>query len=153
MIYSFDTGCFIAMNNFYPDRFPSFWKNFNKLVKQKSIISTIETYREYNIDDFVKRWIENNKDIFRQPTEEDGNFIKKIYTVEHFKRNIDDKKLKRNLPYADPFIIAQAKTNNAKLVTLDKYKDNSANIPNICEHFNIPYTDLKGFIKEQNWVF
>ncbi|MBE8182988.1 MAG: DUF4411 family protein [Candidatus Portiera sp.] len=113
MIYALDTNAFIAMSNFYEDSFPTFWNNFNKLVQDDNVISTAENLLEYNRDDFVKKWIENNNKIFLPPTEEEGAFIQKIYATKNFKDNLEKKKLTSDLPHADPFLIAQAKHKNA----------------------------------------
>ncbi|MBE8182989.1 MAG: DUF4411 family protein [Candidatus Portiera sp.] len=38
-------------------------------------------------------------------------------------------------------------------MTFEKYKEGSASIPNICEHFGIKCINLEKFIQEHKWVF
>jgi hypothetical protein len=39
------------------------------------------------------------------------------------------------------------------VVTLEKYKENSAQIPNICDKFGIACVDLEGFMERVHWIF
>jgi hypothetical protein len=39
------------------------------------------------------------------------------------------------------------------VVTEEKHKKNGVTIPNICEHFDIPYTNLEGFMENEDWQF
>ncbi len=39
------------------------------------------------------------------------------------------------------------------VVTQEKMKDNAAKIPNVCEHFAIPYIDLESFMERENLIF
>lgn len=73
--YAFDTNTFQAMSHFYPERFPSFWVNFDGLVKEGRIYSTKENLREYTRKDFMKEWIKKNKIIFYAPSPEEASFV------------------------------------------------------------------------------
>ena len=66
---------------------------------------------------------------------------------------MEKKKRLKGGAFADPFIIAKAKINNAIIVTQEKYKENSAKIPNICKEFNIKYVDLEGFLNLEKLQF
>jgi len=33
------------------------------------------------------------------------------------------------------------------------WKENSAKIPNVCDHFDIPYLNLEEFMEKENWTF
>lgn len=50
-------------------------------------------------------------------------------------------------------MIAKAIEINACVVTSERYKENSANIPNICEYFNVQCISLKEFMKKEKWEF
>ncbi len=52
-----------------------------------------------------------------------------------------------------PYIIARAKIEKASVVTMEKYKDNAAKIPNICKRFNVPCFTLEEFMAEEKWKF
>ena len=57
-------------------------------------------------------------------------------------------------PVADPFVIARAKClENGCVVTTEKHKPNSAQIPNVCEYFGVDWTDLEGFMEREQWRF
>ncbi len=56
-------------------------------------------------------------------------------------------------PFADPFVIAKAKCQNAVVVSEEKFKEGGASIPNICKYFKIEFTNLEGLMAKENWVF
>ncbi len=55
--------------------------------------------------------------------------------------------------FADPFIIAKARIEDAVVVTQEEFKENGVKIPNICNHFHISCLDLEGFLKSEAWIF
>ena len=157
MRYVFDNNTLAAIfRNYYYDRFPSFWEKFNQLLDNKEIISVREVRREIeslNRGDNLDDWVKSNTDFFEDPTKEELQFITIIYSIKHFQQNLKKKKLLHGGAFADPFIIAKAKINNAIVVTQEKFKDNAAQIPNICNHFNIKCIDIEKFLKRENWKF
>ena len=36
---------------------------------------------------------------------------------------------------------------------MERLKPNAVKVPNICEHFKIPYLDLEGFMESEGWEF
>ena len=56
-------------------------------------------------------------------------------------------------PVADPFVIAKAKSLGGSVVTEERWKENSANIPNVCEYFGISCINLEEFMKKEDWTF
>ena len=46
MPFLFDTSSFRVLENYYPDRFPSFWDKFNELTSSGDVCSVREVYRE-----------------------------------------------------------------------------------------------------------
>jgi hypothetical protein len=54
---------------------------------------------------------------------------------------------------ADPFVIAAAAIRGGTVVTQEHLKPNAAKIPNVCDHFGIPWTDVEGFMVHQSWNF
>lgn len=94
-----------------------------------------------------------NGDFFEDPTAEELTFIAEIYSVQHFRQNLDKKKLLKGGPFADPFIIAKAKLKDAVVVTEESRPRNGARITNICDHFGIAYENLQGFLARENWTF
>ncbi len=68
MIYVFDTNSFRELGSYYPDQFPSFWREFNKAVdSDKIIISVREVRREieiYTRHAHITNWVAEHKSIF-----------------------------------------------------------------------------------------
>lgn len=155
MIYVFDTSPLIDLfRHYYKKRFPSLWEKFNALIEGKRIVSTLENYREIEIqDDLLFQWVETHKDIFQPLSRDEALFVSKIYSIPHFHYNIDQKKLYKGGLHADPFVIAKAANLKGTVVTCEKHKPNGAKIPNICEHFDIPCLDLEMFMEQENWTF
>jgi len=63
------------------------------------------------------------------------------YVMLHYPRSNADLFLDR----ADPFVIAQAKVHNAIVVTHERLvppESNKVKIPNVCERFDVKYTNL-----------
>jgi hypothetical protein len=84
---------------------------------------------------------------------EELSFITQIYSVPHFRQNLDRKKLLQGGYFADPFIIAKAKIKDAIVVTEEDQPPHGARIPNICEHFGITCVNLEGFLVIEDWRF
>jgi hypothetical protein len=67
MVYIFDTSSFIVLGHYFPQRFPTFWKNLEVSVTSGEILSVREVYKELkgkgnkqHLDD----WIDTNKKVF-----------------------------------------------------------------------------------------
>jgi hypothetical protein len=50
-------------------------------------------------------------------------------------------------------VIASAKVLDGIVVTQEVKKDGGAKIPNVCDHFEIRWTNLEGFLAENKWEF
>ena len=156
MIYVFDTNTFSDLfKSYYKDRFPSLWAMYDNMVENGFITSTREVRREIENGPVepLKKWVNNNPQIFTTPNATEGNFIKNIYQVRHFQQNIERKKLLTGGLNADPFVIAKAASIAGTVVTLEKEVPNGAKIPNICSHFHIPCINLEEFMEAENWQF
>jgi len=88
-----------------------------------------------------------------ESTTEELKFVGKIFQVRHFQAMIRKQERLKGKPVADPFVIARAKISGACVVTQEKKTENAAKIPNVCNHFGIRWTNLEGFMKEENWKF
>lgn len=84
---------------------------------------------------------------------EELSFITSIYSIPHFRQNLDRKKLLEGGYFADPFVIAKAKIKDAVVVTEEDQPVHGARIPNICEHFEIACVKLEGFLTIEDWRF
>jgi Domain of unknown function (DUF4411) len=155
-MYVFDTSPLsVLFKNYYPRRFPTLWRNFNGLVAAEGLVSTREAYRE--IEDGpsaeLREWGRNNQALFSTPTAAEGEFVAKIYGVQHFQQNLEQQKLLRGGRNADPFIIARAAVENRTVVTMELFKQNAARIPNICRNFNVRCMTLEEFMEAEGWQF
>ena len=157
MLYIFDTSTLSTVFNFYyRDSFPSFWSLFDEMILNKNILSVREVRNEiknYKYKNELEVWAKANASFFSDPTQEELEFVTKIYSVPHFLNNISKKQQIKAEPIADPFVIAKAYIENGTVITEEKNELNAARIPNICAHFNIPCTNLQGFLKQENWSF
>lgn len=159
--YVFDTSAFIVLfNNYYRSRFPTLWDNFNELVETGRIVSTREVKREIQdqVDD-LSVWADKatQSELFPMPTRAVADFVSKIFQFEHFQGNVERKKLLNGGKNADPFVVATAASRppeqSVAVVTLEKYKDHAAKIPNMCHHFGVRCMNLEGFMEEEGWEF
>lgn len=103
--------------------------------------------------DFLQAWVKKNKVIFAAPSPEEFMVVQQILSISHFQPLISTQATLRGTPVADPFIVAAAKVKNGVVVTEERLKPNAAKIPNVCEHFKVPCTNLEGFMSQQNWSF
>ena len=64
MVYIFDTVTLsIIFKHYYFERFPTFWNNFNNLIKSGEIISVREVKKEIEEkkwDESLENWIKKN---------------------------------------------------------------------------------------------
>ena len=156
-MYVFDNGPLITLfNHYYPERFPTLWKKFDALRAEGKIISVREVKNEierYAETDRLMSWAKRNTQFFPTPVHEELLFVTEIFKIKHFQNLIRKKELLKGRPVADPFIIAKAKVMGGCVVTQEKYKENSAQIPNVCDKFGIACVDLEGFMERVHWIF
>lgn len=155
-MYIFDTSSFRELFHFYPQRFPTLWKDFQELVENGTILSVKEVLQEMSVggtDHSDTKWAKSHKKIFKEPSVEEAQFIAEIFKVEHFQQSLEQKKLLKGGYFADPFIIASAKVNAATVVTQERLKPKGTKIPNICDKFGVPCTNLEGFMELEEWKF
>ncbi|MFN0158745.1 MAG: PIN domain-containing protein [Bacteroidota bacterium] len=156
MIYVFDTGPFVVLRNYYPATFKSLWAGLEGLVETGTIVSTREVYNEllnFNDAPFVQEWAKAHKTLFATPANNELQFVSRIFQETHFRSLIGNKEVLKGTPVADPFVIAAAAVWKGTVVTQEVLKENAAKIPNVCDHFKIPYTNLEGFMNAQGWMF
>ena len=157
MIYIFDTNSLSnVLNHYYRGIFQTFWEKFDEIIRIACLVSVRECkgeLKEKFSDEEIERFVKHNSDFFAMPTAEELTFITQIYTIAHFRHNLERKKLLGGGYFADPFIIAKAKVLNGVVVTEEEMKDNAAKIPNICAYFDIECMNLEGFMEKEKWTF
>ena len=80
-------------------------------------------------------------------------FVSEIFLMQHFQTLVNQSNMLSGYPFADPFIIALAKTIKGCVVSEEKEKPNATKIPNVCDHFNIECTNVQGFMEREGWSF
>ncbi|WP_180126863.1 PIN domain-containing protein [Rhodoferax sp. BLA1] len=155
-MYVLDTNVISNLHkNYYRKRFVSLWKEFDLLVANGKITSTREAFHELHdgVAGADTDWAKANAKIFTTPDAKEGAFVGQIYSMAHFQANIEKQKLYKGGRNADSFIVARAYAIGGTVVTMERLKPNAVKVPNICEHFKIPYLDLEGFMEKEGWVF
>ena len=75
-MYVFDNSPLSTLfRNYYRNRFPSLWKNFDGVVDQGSLVSTREAFREIMDGQIteLREWAKNNQGLFATPTAAQGH--------------------------------------------------------------------------------
>jgi hypothetical protein len=154
--YVFDNSPLsVLFKNFYRSRFPTLWAQFDALVDEGRILSTREALREIEdgASDECRAWAARKSGLFASPTGAEGAFVAGIFAVPHFQQNIEQRKILQGGKNADPFVIARAAVANATVVTMESLRPNGTGIPNICDHFNVPWLSLEQFMEAEGWTF
>lgn len=155
-MYVFDTMVLSQQFRFYYRlRFPTLWTKFETMIVEERITSTREVRRELvnSNDESILREVNKYRYLFPTPTQDEEDFVGRIFGIRHFRHNIPQKTLLKGGLNADPWIIARAATVDGTVVTNEKFRDHAAAIPNICEHFDIKYLSFDDFMGKENWTF
>jgi hypothetical protein len=149
--YVFDTGPFILLKHYPEKTFKSFWDNLNTLLEEGQVMSVSEVLRELE-PDVVYGWATKQKELFPKPDVEEQSLV--IEILKKHPELVKQKNLLSGKPVADPFVIAKAKLLNASVVTVESYKPNAHNIPNICDEMGIRWQQgLLAVMEEEGWIF
>ena len=92
------------------------------------------------------RWIHDHKDMFKNPDNQESLIISQIFQSPKMRENIHQKNILENRPSADPYIVAKAKVLEATVVTAEKYKPHSAQLPNLCQELDVLYISYEDFM-------
>jgi hypothetical protein len=153
--YVFDTNSIRVLGHYYPQRFPSFWSQFNQAAENGVLVSVREVYNELErqVDGWLWEWVKTHRDLFTVPTAEEQAFVRKIFTVPHFRALVGNTQRLTGQPVADPFVIATASIRGGCVVTEEAKRPNAAKIPNVCDHFGIGRVNVEGFLDQNGWEF
>ena len=157
MLYVLDTSSLRVLANYFPDRFPSVWEHIEELVADGCLLSVREVYRELEAwggaPEWLREWVEKNKEIFVPAGSEDAAHVTAIFAVPHFRNMVSERQRLKGTPVADPFVVACARARGGCVVTEEENRPNSAKIPNVCEHFGVECTDIEGMMAQLGWQF
>ena len=154
-MYVFDSGAFIELfRYYYADTIKSLWDKFDELIETRKIISVMEVKRELeDYDDRLANWVKNHNYVFLKPNQEEVDVIKHIYSNRNFEYNIKMKDKMHYCSEADPFVVAKAKIMGYKVVSTERYKNNGAKVPNLCEYEGVEHLSVEDFMKNEKWHF
>lgn len=155
-LYLFDSSSIRVMNNYYPNSHTSFWYNLRSFTLDGKILSVDQVYQELadqDVKPYVLEWMEENKRIFRTPTTEESRLVAKIFAVQKFQESLKQKQRIKKGAFADPWLVAAGKIYDACVVTEERKPKHSSHIPNICEYFDVPCTNMEGFLDRNGWQF
>lgn len=131
----------------YPrDVFKGLWEKIEDLIKKHQIISHITVFKEIGKkDDEIKRWCYEYKEMFKDVDECQINKLDEI--KEKYSKSYWDAEINRKgQEWADPWIIALAMCEEAKIISDEK--DSYNRIPYIAKLFGIQTLNLMDFLRE-----
>ncbi|MBN2266337.1 MAG: DUF4411 family protein [Candidatus Aminicenantes bacterium] len=152
MRYSIDTSALLdGWTRYYPpDVFPDVWTGIEELIEQGEIRATEEVFVELEKrDDQVFAWAKDRKASLFVPI---GDAIQeKVAAIlaQH------ERLVRHNRSGADPFVIGLAMVEGCTVVTGERLSGSLAKprIPDVCTALEVPYLDLLGLFRQQNWRF
>jgi len=156
LLFVFDTNAFVVLSHYFPDVFPSVWTAINASVAAGTITSVREVRKELETQATRKHladFVSANPALFPLPSEDELRFVREIFAVPHFQQLITRRNMLVGLPVADPFVIAAAKCRSGCVVTEEILKPGAAKIPNVCQHFGIPFCNTETFMRRVGWNF
>lgn len=148
-LFILDSNIFIeAKNNTYPfDIFPGFWEWLDQEKNKEHLVSTKSVYNKLTKgDDELSAWIKERKDSGWFLTEDDEitqkNYQKVAIWATNPENEFRERAYEEFLSVADSWLVAKAITENATIVTHERFQPGSKKrilIPNACKEFNVPY--------------
>ncbi len=153
MIYILDTNIIRTLLNFFPKRgkrFEEVWEKIDEKIIAGEIVSADECYNELakQFSDKTEQyqWFHARKDMFKNPNDRESVIISQLLDNPKMRETVHQKNILENRPSADVYIVAKAKALGATVVTSEKYKPNSAQLPNLCEEIGVPVIGYDDFM-------
>ena len=154
MIYVLDTNIIRTLLNFFPKkgkRFEEGWDAVDAKIASGEFISVDECYnelvRQFSDKTEQYNWFHGHKEMFKNPDNEESIIISKLLLKPKMRETIHQKNILENRPSADVYIAAKAKALDATVVTEEKLKPNSAQLPNLCEELGVSYITYDDFME------
>ena len=153
--YLLDTCVFRKLLDHFPKkgiRFETVWEQIDSGFETGELVSVDECYNELCLHYDEKNpnyvWIKLKKPYFLGPSNDESIIIKHLFTNPKMQESIHVKNILENRPSADVYIAAKAKQIGAIVVTVEKFKPNSAQLPNICESLGVATMSFDDFMGE-----
>ena len=153
--YLLDTCVFRKLLDHFPKkgvRFETVWEQIDNGFETGELVSVDECYNElclhYDEKNPNYAWIKLKKPYFLGPSNDESIIIKQLFTNPKMQESIHVKNILENRPSADVYIAAKAKQIGAIVVTVEIFKPNSAQLPNICESLGVATISFDDFMGE-----
>lgn len=153
MIYILDTNIIRTLLNFFPKkgkRFEEVWEKIDEKIRAGEFISVDECYnelaRQFSDKTEQYQWFHGHKDMFKNPDDKESVIISQLLLNPKMRETVHQKNILENRPSADVYIAAKAKALGATVVTAEKLKPNSAQLPNLCEELGVKYISYDDFM-------
>ena len=120
-----------------------------------------EVYNEvFDYGDTLSEWAKKNKnDLFTAPAESEQKIVLEILSDKHNRELVPKSKRIKNVPVADPFVIAKAKSISVCVVAEDGFntkgelKENVVKLATVCKKLDVPCLNLDNFMRQEKWKF
>jgi hypothetical protein len=144
--YCLDANIFIQSKNgpYGFDIVPRFWAWIDEMCSQSIVYSSIMVYNELvEGTDQLSVWVKDRRARFVEPSQEVQSMLSDIagYVLSSYEPH----QAEAFLGGADPWVIAQGKTDGSTVVTHEALASPSSKkvkIPNVCAHFGVLYVNL-----------
>jgi uncharacterized protein DUF4411 len=156
VVYVFDSSSLVVLENYYPDRFPTFWEHLTALAAASRLQSVSEVWKEldrHNTRDFLLDWVKARQALFPTPTPAETTFVAGIFAVTRFQALVKPKHRLKGAPVADPWVIARAAQLGATVVTEESTDPKLVRIPAVCSHFKVPCMNVEGVMAKEGWRY
>ncbi len=152
--YCLDTNIFIQAQNgpYAMDIVPAFWDWLDQQVAAGHLFSSIMVQQEVTAGtDDLTNWAKarNNSGLFEPPSPDAQRIFGDISN--YVLSNYTTAEANAFLQGADPWVIAQAQAENAKVVTMEKLvgaNSKKVKIPNICNEFGVDWLNTYQLLRE-----
>lgn len=155
--YLLDANVFIQASNFYypKDIFPGFWdwieeQNQNKIITSIDFIQKELSHGNDELSEWAKTC---DKKSWFLPEDDEGTQIHMGEIANWIQEHdqFHDVAKEEFMRVADPWLIAKAKSSGTTIVTQEKSAPHSKKkiyVPDVCNHFNVPYINTIELIRE-----
>lgn len=147
--YIIDTSSILSQKDNEPHRriiHKTLWKNIDKLITQRNIVTCSEIMEEVNDKD-LKAWYSNLTGEILPIDDEVQEYVKKVVTTNP--QLVNFRQIKSS---GDAFLIATALKYRLTVIT-EESKIGEKKIPFVCKRLNVPCIDILELCKQENWSF
>lgn len=145
--FCLDADAFINLAKLYPrDPFSRVWDKLEEWVGEGHVISPEEVLEELRqVDDEASEWaVQHKQQLFKPPEEAVQNAVSEV--LAKFPGLVRDT---QGPPFADPWVVAQAKVAGAVVVANENPAKPGAypKIPDVCQEFDVPCVKVLDFLR------